>query len=412
MKTIITHTLSNRLLLLLTALLLSACADNDNNNKKDSLTVTSYNMGLAQSFVPYTAERLPVNEVLVEDFNSDIICLQEIWSDDQVDAISNALSETFPYQYIAEPEQIFTEGAACTNAEVAGLANCANSQCPGLSGGDLVDCVLKNSQCSSFFNALPPTCSSAVINNALLPGVTIDVLVDLVTQSSGTFAYEGSLGLILASRYELTNTEFQDFINNSSINHRGALYAEIEVNNQTHVIGCTHPTANLSATIDYPASGNFGSWEAENYFMQEQMIAFVNNKAGDKPIFFAGDFNCSIANASNEVDADFSDNCQLWLDDGFVDPAAEQLPCSFCSDENLILIEEQSSGGGGGDGNQLLDHIFIKNVANSNEITAERVFDDPVEIQSLDPEQELSLEDSPLTTHPSDHFGVKVVIPL
>jgi hypothetical protein len=412
MNTIITHKLTNGLLLLISALLLSACADNDNNNHKDSLTVTSYNMGLAQSFVPYTAERLPVNEVLIQDFNSDVICLQEIWLDDQVDAISNVLSENFPYQYIVEPEQIFTEGAACTSEEIADLANCANSQCPGLSGNELVGCVLSSTQCNAFLGALPPTCNDAVINNALIPGMTIDVLVELVTQSSGIFAYEGSLGLILASRYELTNTEFQDFINNSSINHRGALYAEIQLNNKTHVIGCTHPTANLSATIGYPASGNFGSWEAENYFMQEQMIAFVNNKAGDKPIYFAGDFNCSIANASNEVDADFAENCQLWLDDGFVDPAAEQLPCSFCSDENLILIGEQTSGGGGGDGNELLDHVFIKNVENSNEIIAERVFDDPVEIQALEPVQELSLEDSPLTTHPSDHFGVKVDIPL
>jgi hypothetical protein len=35
-----------------------------------------------------------------------------------------------------------------------------------------------------------------------------------------------------------------------------------------------------------------------------------------------------------------------------------------------------------------------------------------VEIQALEPEQELSLEESPLRTHPSDHFGVKVAIPL
>jgi len=400
-----------RFLLPLIALsLLSACSDNNNDN--DSLVVTSYNMGLAQSFVPYTAERLPVNEALVEDFASDVICFQEVWLDEQVTAISNAAADNYPYQYRVEPEQIFSEGAACTNAEVIDLADCASTQCPSLAGADLVNCVLANSQCNAAFASLPATCSDAVINNALQPNVTIEALVDSVTQPTGKFAYEGSLGLLLVSRYELHNTEFQDFIDNSSINHRGALYAEITVGDQTHVIGCTHPTANLSATINYPESGNFASWEAENYFMQQQMIAFVNNKAGTNPIYFAGDFNCSIANASNEVDADFADSCQLWLDDGFADPAAEQLGCSFCSEENLILNPQQVAGGGGGEGDTLLDHVFVKNVENTNAISADRVFDEPVEIEALDPEQELSIEDAPLLVHPSDHFGVQISVPL
>jgi endonuclease/exonuclease/phosphatase family metal-dependent hydrolase len=409
MNTIITHKLTNGLLLLFSALLLSGCADNNNNNNGDSLTVTSYNMGLALNFVPYTPERLPVNEQLVMEYESDVICFQEVWLDDQVEAITNAVSENLPFIYSVPPEQIFSE--ACTSAEVADLETCANTFCSGLSGPNLVSCVTNNQQCVDALGDLPPTCQTAVFAGVGLPNITVDALVDLVTQPSvGVFAFDGSLGLILASRYKLSNLEFQDFIDNSSSNHRGALYAEINVNEQTHVIGCTHPTANLS--VPYPTAGNFGSWGEENRFMQEQMITFVNNKAGNNPIYFAGDFNCSIANASNQVDADFADNCQLWLDDGFTDPAADQLGCTFCSDENLILIGEKVPGGAGGEGNTLLDHVFIKNVENSNEITAERVFDDPVEIQSLDPVQELSLEDSPLTTHPSDHFGVKVAIPL
>ena len=134
------------------------------------------------------------------------------------------------------------------------------------------------------------------------------------------------------------------------------------------------------------------------------MISFVNHKAGDRPILFGGDFNCSIANASNGVDAEFPDNCQLWLDDGFVDPAAEQLPWTFCNDENLILQQ------GSGTDNTLLDHVFVKNVESADAIVADRVFDDPVSIEALDPPAELQPEDSPMMTHPSDHFGVELNI--
>jgi endonuclease/exonuclease/phosphatase family metal-dependent hydrolase len=209
---------------------------------------------------------------------------------------------------------------------------------------------------------------------------------------------------MLAAKYPLENREFQDFIDDSSGNHRGALYAEVTLKNDTLVVGCTHPTANLSDTIPYPANGKYGSWEAENRFMQEQMIAYVNRKAGDKPIIFGGDFNCSIANASNAVDADYPANCQLWLDDGFVDPAGEQLPCTFCYSENSILKAVGRSG------DTLLDHVFVKNVKDPGAIVAERVFDDLVSIEALVPAAELQPEDSPMLTHPSDHFGVEITI--
>ncbi len=165
---------------------------------------------------------------------------------------------------------------------------------------------------------------------------------------------------------------------------------------------CTHPTANLS--IDYPTSGKHGSWEGENRFMQEQMIAFANDKAGGNPIFFGGDFNCSIANPATAVDGEFAANCQLWRDNGFSDPAAEQLPCTFCYEENLLLQPDGNSGG------TQLDHVFIKNLDASARTVARRVFDDPVSIEALDPPSELKPEDSPKLTHPSDHYGVEVEI--
>jgi len=398
---------ANTLLSITLVLLLSACSDSNNNNNKnkiDAITVTSYNMGLALNFVPYTQERLVANETLITDYDSDVICMQEVWLEEHVEAIEQALGENYPYIYTVEPEQIFSETAACTDEEIAGFANCAEAQCPGLSGSALVACA--PAQCNTFFADLSPTCTDGVIGAIGIPDLTVEILVEAVTQPAGKFAFDGSLGLILASKIELQAREFQDFIDDSSGNHRGALYAEIEVNKQTHVVGCTHPTANLSATIDYPESGKHDSWEGENRFMQEQMIAFVNDKAGDNPIFFGGDFNCSLANPSNGVDADFPDNCRLWRTDGFTDPAHDQLPCTFCSEENLILQME------GGDGNWLLDHVFVKSLETANEIVAERVFDDPVSIEALIPPSELEPEDSPMMTHPSDHYGVELDIPL
>ena len=388
---------------------LAACSDGGNNNnnkektvKTDSLTITSYNAGLALNFVPFTNERLVVNEELLADYDSDVVCLQEVWLPEQVEGIESALQDNYPHIYSVDPEQIFSGVPACTNDEIAGFEGCLRNQCGGLSDSDLVSCGI--AQCSSFLPELSPGCFDGVFDAVGTPGITIDSAIALVTQPGGKFAYGGALGLILASKYPLQAREFQDFIDDSSSNHRGALYAEIELNKETFVLGCTHPAANLS--VPYPGSGKHGSWEGENRYMQEQMIAFANNKAGDNPILFAGDFNCSIANASNGVDADFPENCELWLNNGFSDPAAEQLPCTFCSEENLILEAA------GGSGNFFLDHIFVKNVVTTTPIVAERVFDDPVSIESTVPPSELQPADSPTMTHPSDHFGVELELQL
>ena len=392
--------------LTITALaMLSACSDGGNNNKKDqvprtdSLTIASYNVGLALNFVAFTDERVVANEALLAESDSDVICLQEVWLDDQVETLTNALEATYPNIYAVPAEQIFSGTAACTNEDIDEFAQCVNNQCPGL-----VACA--SAQCGDPLFQLPPVCLDAVLGSVGIPNISVEAVVDAVTQPAGKFAFGGSLGLILASKYPLQNREFQDFIDDSTSNHRGALYAQITLNDQAHVVGCTHPTANLAGTIDYPTSGKHGSWEGENRFMQEQMIAFANNKAGDNPILFAGDFNCSIANASNGVDAEFPQSCELWLKDGFSDPAAEQLPCTYCSEENLILQASGSSG------NLFLDHIFIKNVVTTSPIVAERVFDDAVSIEARIPPSELQPEDSPAMTHPSDHFGVVLELQL
>ncbi len=389
--------------LVLTAILVvPACSNGGSDGKpyykSDTLKVTSYNAGLALNFVPYTNERLVVNEALLADYDSDVICLQEVWLDEQVEAVTQALKANYPEIYTVPAEQVFSDAAACTNAEISEFEQCVNTQCPNLSGSELVACVPV--QCGTALFALPPVCLDAVLGSVGIPDVTVDAVVEAVTKPAGKFAYDGALGLILASKYPLEAREFQDFIDDSTSNHRGALYAEINLNKQIHVVGCTHPTANLS--ISYPTSGKHGSWQGENRFMQEQMIAFANAKAGDNPIYFGGDFNCSIANPANGVDAEFGDNCQLWRDNGFADPVGEQLPCTFCYEENLILKPDGDSGG------TALDHVFVKNLESTSSLVARRVFDTPVSMEALVPPSELAPEDSPKLIHPSDHFGVEV----
>ncbi len=44
----------------------------------------------------------------------------------------------------------------------------------------------------------------------------MEAVVEAVTQPAGKFAFDGSLGLVLASKYPLEAREFQDFIEDST----------------------------------------------------------------------------------------------------------------------------------------------------------------------------------------------------
>ena len=64
-------------------LVLAGCQDSiDAQAPVKSITATSYNLGLALNFVPYTNERLVVLESLIDEYDSDVICMQEVWRDE------------------------------------------------------------------------------------------------------------------------------------------------------------------------------------------------------------------------------------------------------------------------------------------------------------------------------------------
>ena len=118
----------------------------------------------------------------------------------------------------------------------------------------------------------------------------------------------------------------------------------------------------------------------------------------------AGDFNCGLPNPANNVGGEWPENCQTWLDAGFADPGAEQLPCTFCYSENTLLQGES------GNPDIFIDHIYVKNFKPATPMRAERVLDDLVSVQATNPPTELAAEDSPIMLHPSDHYGVELEV--
>jgi len=107
--------------------------------------------------------------------------------------------------------------------------------------------------------------------------------------------------------------------------------------------------------------------------------------------------NCSIENEATGVIGDFEESCEQFLDAGYRSPGMDVLGCSYC-DNNLPNISK-----GEKEGNLQLDHIFIRNPLKFRPFYVGTVFNDVIEVETSQGLQDANL---------SDHFGVRVEIPL
>ncbi len=337
-----------------------------------TLAVTTFNTGLAPTFVPFVAERLVPNLAAIPAHDADVICLQEVWIPAHVDALIEAAATTYPNSYSVPAEQVFTDGAPCTEQEVQPIKQCVTDNCGTLSGDAFTQCVIDSCSTVLFaLNDVNPTCGGAVI--ALVGTDDIEAAFESVVKPTGLFAFGGSTGLILLSKTPFSETQVLDFIDKSTTNHRAALFATVNVGGVNHRVSCTHLTANLGNSVPY--SGPFASWEDEGNQQAQDIIDFATTYAGADPTYLAGDFNCSVPNAATGVVGDFEANCQRLFDVGYASLGSEQLSCSFC-DDNVL---NTAKAGGGGEGNLLLDHVFTKNIA-AGTITPEIVLDELVDL--------------------------------
>jgi exonuclease III len=61
------------------------------------LKVTTYNAGLAYTFVPLAKERFPEVVKALKKHDSDVLCLQEVWTKKDRKKLMKALQNEYPH---------------------------------------------------------------------------------------------------------------------------------------------------------------------------------------------------------------------------------------------------------------------------------------------------------------------------
>lgn len=348
-------------------------------------TVVTYNAGLATNFVGYAPERLPELGPALGKLNADVICLQEVWTDEDAAVVQAALQSTHPHQLRVATEDPSAGGAAaCTVAEADPLATCVNANCQG--APSLAECALGN--CFAEYNAAGAGCKECLAAN--IGENSISAIFDACANGSAKYAFGGRNGLLLVSKTPLADPTHKVFT--SFLNTRVALHATTTTTGgQPLSVVCTHLTAVLPG-VNY--SGEYASWEAEQAAQIAELRTFAASVRGETPQVVLGDFNTGPelpGGIAAEVPANYTllkgSGNDVWY--SIMAEVATPL-CTWCSD-NPLNTESTTN---------LIDHVWLAGINWGNyKAVVSRVLDGPLALQ---------VDGKPVQTKLSDHYGLQV----
>ncbi len=336
----------------------------------ESLRFATYNAGIAAQFVSYAEERIaPIAEAL-GSVDADVLCLQEAWSPESIEAFIESTKDTFPHSfYEMSEEDVSGLEPACTEEDVADLQACVDEFCADTD--NLADCGTAN--CITEFTALPPACQGCVASNL---GLGIEGVISACVVGGGSLSYGGHNGLLVLSKVELRKPSLT--LLPSFLVQRAWIEAEV---GGFHM-ACTH----LATPLTPEYAGEFESYVGEQAAQAGLVLEALAEVSG--PTVLLGDTNNGPAVGA--LSADILENWELFGAAGFTDPNVESDDpfCTWCPDNTL---SESTSG-------YAIDHVLVRGATGSDVA------------RFLDGTTEITVGEETLTTSYSDHYGVAATV--
>ena len=239
------------------------------------LKLSTFNTGLAYGFVAHAKERLPQIIKALQQSDSDLLCLQEVWKKRDRKKIARALKSIYPFSFDQKGDQLRAAKApVCKIKELFGegkFLSCMLKNC--MDGDSDQQTVCSRTTCGVALENLKQ--SNRECAGVLMAQVGKSTLVSMYTlfepfARPGMFAYKGENGVLLLSKYPLKNRQVIDWKKSSTLNHRVALTAMVEKDGKQVKVACMHLTANLDRLIPY--TGIFQDWEEENSHQVEELL--------------------------------------------------------------------------------------------------------------------------------------------
>ena len=328
----------------------------------------TYNLGLIPA-VGLERARLPLILEAMKKTRASVACLQEVWTDDDVKAITEGLAAYYPHAFSKATEDTGKHpSGVCDLGNAISTQKCGTEKCTP-KGISMTECVSDAALCKAQYDGFSDACKRCLAANTQSP-------TRCAMGEAPRFNSQGRNGLLLLSWHEIENPTYTTI--EAQIVARGAITATI----QGRTVQCTHLSADLQV-VPYPPDTTYQSW-AEEHAAQIGVIDKAAKSDGCRVLL--GDMNTgpTTEQLAGELEKNFSGLANA----SYVQPWDEP-ECTFCADNPLAGVTDD----------RWIDHIFFKGCQKAAAFEYRRVFDQPIQVQS---------EGALVDTRLSDHYGVMV----
>ncbi|MCC6751777.1 MAG: endonuclease/exonuclease/phosphatase family protein [Deltaproteobacteria bacterium] len=324
----------------------------------------TYNAGLAHGAVALAPERLPRIAAALSESGAEVLCLQEVWRDEDYAALKTALAEAYPYAFREQTTDTSPRKVSCDAWSTFRLDRCVASDCTpkGISASE---CVA--GPCQARYAALPDECKLCLAANTAAPW-------QCALFGAKPFAYDGRNGLALFSRFPIDNASYHGF--ETALVKRGAIHARVG----QREVRCTHLSAKLD-DVPYPKGRRSASWVDEQ---REQLRWLADSSSVHQCTVLMGDLNAGPQRVG--LAAELGESYDVLLEAGFVEPWSAPA-CTWCKDNPLAGSRQDA----------WLDHVMFRGCPSTLGKSYRRVLDAWVQ---------LVLGSTVLRTRLSDHYGL------
>ncbi len=329
------------------------------------LSLATYNLGLAHGAVALAAERRPQILEALGQVDADVLCLQEVWWDEDAGALLETLGDAYPHHV----REITTDGSEpstpCGIFPTLKLSKCVTKKCEK-NGISAEECV-STDPCQARYDALADDCKRCLAANTASPS-------SCALGGAQEFAWGGLNGLMLMSREPLEDVSFDEF--DTLLVKRGVISATV----QGVQLMCTHLSADLGV-VPYPQDREVKSWKQEHASQVQWMADRADPEACT---VLMGDLNTGPSDGG--FTGELSESWDLLPEAGFEEPWAEPA-CTWCQENPLA----------GSEVDKLIDHVMFHGCGEGLEVEYSRIMDQAITVEGVEE-----------ATRLSDHYGVKV----
>jgi endonuclease/exonuclease/phosphatase family metal-dependent hydrolase len=400
------------------------CAD-DATPAGTTVTADSFNVGLAGAFIPFETQRRAAMGPAIAANPADIVCLQEVWREEDKDAIVAATRARFPHvvrvahdlttPVTTEIDPMCPVGPAVTMPPCASPAlraalddglRCLVANCSTMTGsemGQTTSTACAQERCIGQVGALitntePTALACYGCFASALPTENFSTIrTTCTTNPNAGLAFGGRNGLMILSKHPLSDVE--TLVVPGTWNRRTMTRATATLPGGRRVaVYCNHLTP-VFDNVAFPYTGRHGcgevgraGWATEQLAQARRLVQWVTQTAGNTPALVLGDFNTGPASTGITAEAGENyDYLRMQLTPAV--PAGYRPTCTYCPDNVLNGMRTDPVW---------IDHVFLRNLPATAVRSFERTYTDT----------SVTVPTAPGRVHLSDHYGVRVVLSL